>query len=191
MAESETPKAVPVPALVPDKTLEGSASTAALVGDKYLLRCSFCDKSQADVRKLIAGPNVYICDQCVDLCEEVISEQDDVRNPDGTPMSFIDRVTTDLKKAILEQAGLAGVNDLTMRFVRYDDGKGDVKVEGIIMNRKDMSTALMFDRKHPKFKGYWILVNCGSLFKDSFYRNSVRDVAYDIARLAKELKYAP
>ena len=38
------------------------------------LRCSFCSKSQSDVRKLIAGPNVYICDQCVDICNEIISD---------------------------------------------------------------------------------------------------------------------
>ncbi|MEP0773173.1 MAG: ATP-dependent Clp protease ATP-binding subunit ClpX [Acidobacteriota bacterium] len=38
------------------------------------LRCSFCNKSQREVRKLIAGPNVYICDECVDICLDIISE---------------------------------------------------------------------------------------------------------------------
>jgi ATP-dependent Clp protease ATP-binding subunit ClpX len=38
------------------------------------LRCSFCSKSQSDVRKLIAGPSVYICDECVDICNEIISD---------------------------------------------------------------------------------------------------------------------
>lgn len=37
-----------------------------------LLRCSFCDKSQQKVRKLIAGPGVYVCDECVALCNEII-----------------------------------------------------------------------------------------------------------------------
>jgi ATP-dependent Clp protease ATP-binding subunit ClpX len=37
-------------------------------------RCSFCSKSQDQVRKLVAGPGVYICDECIDLCQEVISE---------------------------------------------------------------------------------------------------------------------
>ncbi len=38
------------------------------------LKCSFCGKSQSEVKKLIAGPTVYICDECVDLCNEIISE---------------------------------------------------------------------------------------------------------------------
>jgi ATP-dependent Clp protease ATP-binding subunit ClpX len=40
-----------------------------------LLYCSFCGKSQHEVRKLIAGPSVFICDECVDLCNEIISEE--------------------------------------------------------------------------------------------------------------------
>ena len=39
------------------------------------LRCSFCGKSQREVRKLIAGPSVYICDECVELCNEIITEE--------------------------------------------------------------------------------------------------------------------
>ena len=39
------------------------------------LRCSFCGKSQEEVRKLIAGPDVYICDECIDLCNEIIIEE--------------------------------------------------------------------------------------------------------------------
>ena len=38
------------------------------------LRCSFCNKSRSQVRKLIAGPNVYICNECIDLCNEIIGE---------------------------------------------------------------------------------------------------------------------
>lgn len=45
-------------------------------GDKdKLLYCSFCGKSQHEVRKLIAGPSVFICDECVDLCNDIISEE--------------------------------------------------------------------------------------------------------------------
>lgn len=43
--------------------------------DKKQLRCSFCHKPQDQVRKLIAGPNVYICDECIDLCSEIIEEE--------------------------------------------------------------------------------------------------------------------
>ncbi len=40
-----------------------------------LLYCSFCGKNQNEVRKLIAGPSVYICDECVDLCNDIIREE--------------------------------------------------------------------------------------------------------------------
>lgn len=43
--------------------------------DKKHLRCSFCGKSQDQVKRLIAGPNVYICDECIELCQEIISEE--------------------------------------------------------------------------------------------------------------------
>ena len=42
-------------------------------GDR--LKCSFCGKTQNQVRKLIAGPGVYICDECIDLCNEIIEEE--------------------------------------------------------------------------------------------------------------------
>jgi ATP-dependent Clp protease ATP-binding subunit ClpX len=44
-------------------------------GDNKLLYCSFCGKSQHEVRKLIAGPSVFICDECVDLCNDIIREE--------------------------------------------------------------------------------------------------------------------
>ena len=40
-----------------------------------LLYCSFCGKSQHEVRKLIAGPSVFVCDECVDLCNDIIREE--------------------------------------------------------------------------------------------------------------------
>ncbi len=49
-----------------------------------LLKCSFCGKSQKQVKKLIAGPGVYICDECIDLCNEIIEEE----LAEGTEVSF-------------------------------------------------------------------------------------------------------
>lgn len=49
--------------------------------DKHL-KCSFCGKSQDQVRRLIAGPNVYICDECIELCQEIIEEEFDEINTD-------------------------------------------------------------------------------------------------------------
>ena len=39
------------------------------------LKCSFCGKGQDEVKKLIAGPSVFICNECVDLCNEIITEE--------------------------------------------------------------------------------------------------------------------
>src|SRR5213594_3594317 len=43
-------------------------------GESEILRCSFCNKDQNDVRKLIAGPTVFICDECVDVCNDIIAD---------------------------------------------------------------------------------------------------------------------
>ena len=40
-----------------------------------LVKCSFCGKTQKQVKKLIAGPGVYICDECIDLCNDIIAEE--------------------------------------------------------------------------------------------------------------------
>ena len=42
--------------------------------DGKLLYCSFCGKSQHEVRKLIAGPSVFVCDECVELCNDIIAK---------------------------------------------------------------------------------------------------------------------
>ena len=47
-------------------------------GDGKLLHCNFCGKSQHEVRKLIAGPSVYVCDECVELCMDIIKEENKV-----------------------------------------------------------------------------------------------------------------
>jgi ATP-dependent Clp protease ATP-binding subunit ClpX len=52
-----------------------SDETTETGDDSKLLYCSFCGKSQHEVRKLIAGPSVFICDECVDLCNDIITEE--------------------------------------------------------------------------------------------------------------------
>src|SRR6185436_8298248 len=58
---------------------EGLGGSMAKHGDDRSgnLVCSFCGKSQDEVRKLIAGPTVYICDECIDLCNDIIAEECD------------------------------------------------------------------------------------------------------------------
>ena len=74
------------------------------------LVCSFCGKTQREVRKLIAGPTVYICDECVGLCVDIIAE-DDPWHRLGIAASIevladeIDRVAHDVRK-LRREAGL-------------------------------------------------------------------------------------
>ncbi|HSF18459.1 MAG TPA: ATP-dependent Clp protease ATP-binding subunit ClpX [Vicinamibacteria bacterium] len=56
-------------------------------GDPEVLRCSFCNKDQSDVRKLIAGPTVFICDECVEVCNDIIA--DDNRFDNRAPSSSL------------------------------------------------------------------------------------------------------
>ena len=48
------------------------------------LNCSFCGKGQEEVKKLIAGPSVYICDECIELCNDIIAEEYDVEDEVGS-----------------------------------------------------------------------------------------------------------
>jgi ATP-dependent Clp protease ATP-binding subunit ClpX len=54
---------------------DGEVQMAKAVKGGSKLQCSFCGKSQDDVRKLIAGPTVYICDECIELCNDIIAEE--------------------------------------------------------------------------------------------------------------------
>ena len=79
------------------------------------VRCSFCGKTQGMVRKLIAGPNVFICDECVQLCEEIIrhdfsqAEDDDVIEEEDKAL-LLDNLPTpaeihrELSKYVIGQA---------------------------------------------------------------------------------------
>ncbi len=61
----------------------------AKFGEGELLKCSFCGKTQKQVKKLIAGPGVYICDECIDLCNEIIEEE--LSEPTETPTGELPR----------------------------------------------------------------------------------------------------
>jgi ATP-dependent Clp protease ATP-binding subunit ClpX len=69
-------------------------------GDK-LLYCSFCGKSQHEVRKLIAGPSVFICDECVELCNDIIREE--IQQADGQKGGSSDLPTPHEISGILDQ----------------------------------------------------------------------------------------
>lgn len=67
--------------------------------DKGQLKCSFCGKLQEQVKKLVAGPGVYICDECIELCNEIIEEE--LADEEGLELGEIPK-PKDIK-AILDQ----------------------------------------------------------------------------------------
>lgn len=96
-----------------------------------LLYCSFCGKSQHEVRKLIAGPSVFICDECVDLCNDIIREE--VQEAKGDNNQERLPVPQDIK-AILDEYVIGQQRAKKVLSVavynhykrlRYDDGRGD------------------------------------------------------------------
>jgi ATP-dependent protease Clp ATPase subunit len=64
-----------------------------------MLKCSFCGKTQAQARKLIAGPGVYICNECVDLCDRILAEELGER-PAGTLDTAIEAAARDAQAAV-------------------------------------------------------------------------------------------
>ena len=56
--------------------------------DSEILRCSFCNKDQNDVRKLIAGPTVFICDECVEVCNDILSDDNRLESRPGVKSSL-------------------------------------------------------------------------------------------------------
>jgi len=102
--------------------------------EKNTLYCSFCGKSQHEVRKLIAGPNVFICNECVELCEDIIREEDRsemIKTGDGIPSpreirTFLDDyvIGQDRAKKILSVA----VHNHYKRVEHMNSGKNDVEL---------------------------------------------------------------
>ena len=64
------------------------------IDERKPLRCSFCNKTQDQVRKLIAGPNVYICDECVEVCSEIIEDE---FKGDGEKKATLEQMLTSLE----------------------------------------------------------------------------------------------
>src|SRR5688500_7628875 len=81
-------------------------STSTSKGPKVPYRCSFCGKSQEQVRKLIAGQGVYICDECINLCQEIIEEEmlDTPRpKPQAAKLPNPRQITTALDQYVISQ----------------------------------------------------------------------------------------
>ena len=74
-------------------------------GETEVLRCSFCNKDQNDVRKLIAGPTVFICDECVEVCNDIIA--DDKKTP--TPKAKGKRFSLPNSRILIHQPLMQGL----------------------------------------------------------------------------------
>ncbi len=72
-----------------------------------LLYCSFCGKSQHEVRKLIAGPSVFVCDECVELCNDIIREEVEEKssNPEGSKLPTPREINQSLDEYVIGQPG--------------------------------------------------------------------------------------
>ena len=112
--------------------------------NKNILYCSFCGKSQHEVRKLIAGPTVFICDECVELCMDIIKEENKsslIKHQDGVPspkeiLSLKER----LNKIYAKHTGksIEEISEALERdnFMTADDAKKFGLIDSVVEKRK-------------------------------------------------------
>jgi ATP-dependent Clp protease ATP-binding subunit ClpX len=93
-----------------------------------LLYCSFCGKSQHEVRKLIAGPSVFICDECVELCNDIIREElEDKTEPGKSKLPRPHEINAVLDQYVIGQAGAKKVLAVAVynHYKRLDSRSGE------------------------------------------------------------------
>jgi len=100
-----------------------------------LLYCSFCGKSQHEVRKLIAGPSVFICDECVELCDDIIREEvleEFVKSGDASSFPKPQEIHSGLDDYVISQANAKKVLSVAVynhyKRIENDDIVGDVDI---------------------------------------------------------------
>ena len=101
--------------------------------DGKLLYCSFCGKSQHEVRKLIAGPQVFICDECVDLCNDIITEEMQEQSATGeSELPRPDEINELLDQYVIGQEHAKKILSVAVynhyKRLEYQDKKGDVEL---------------------------------------------------------------
>lgn len=112
----------------------GNGNDRFLKGAK--LECSFCGKAQEEVRKLVAGPSVYICDECVDLCNDILSEELESQRDDdfGGQTPAPKEIKEYLDKYIISQEQAKRVLSVAVHnhYKRIDnnlDGSSDIEIQ--------------------------------------------------------------
>jgi len=97
------------------------------------LQCSFCGKSQKEVKKLIAGPTVYICDECIGLCNDIIAEEVDREESfsSGTPLPKPSEIKTILDEYVIGQDRAKKILSVAVHnhYKRIDSRVGNEDVE--------------------------------------------------------------
>ncbi len=114
-------------------TTEETMPEAAAPAPKRLYRCSFCGKAQTDVKTLVAGPGVFICDECVLLCQAIIDKRPAAPTPQQVPNSLLpDNAPTET--LLMTLSGYNGA------FERVDTGMQDI-VD--ILREREVSWAII------------------------------------------------
>ena len=141
--------------------------------DGKLLYCSFCGKSQHEVRKLIAGPSVFVCDECVELCNDIIREEleeKQERSRDRLPKPHEIRkvldenvIGQDRAKKILAVAVYNHYKRLQARpgDKRHRHDKDEVELEGNLTGRSGTCPSISFS-----LSGTPVVTNSSTEFKD-------------------------
>ncbi|MBW1835066.1 MAG: ATP-dependent Clp protease ATP-binding subunit ClpX, partial [Deltaproteobacteria bacterium] len=97
------------------------------------LFCSFCGKNQKEVTKLIAGPAVYICDECIQLCSEIIDEESEKTTGEIEQILTPKEITTMLNDYVIEQDTAKKVLSVAVynHYKRLDSsvGTGDIEIQ--------------------------------------------------------------
>ena len=109
-----------------------------------LLYCSFCGKSQHEVRKLIAGPSVFICDECVDLCNDIIREEVQEGGAKSTEdkLPVPHEINAILDEYVIGQKSAKKVLSVAVynhyKRLRYDNGKGKGKEDDVELGKSNI-----------------------------------------------------
>ena len=97
--------------------------------EKGQLKCSFCGKAQEQVRKLVAGPGVYICDECIELCNEIIEEE----------------IIDDLEFSIMDLPKPVEIHDVLDKYVIDQDDAKKILAVAVYNHYKRINAALKMD----------------------------------------------
>lgn len=112
--------------------------------DSKLLYCSFCGKSQHEVRKLIAGPSVFICDECVDLCNDIIREeiQDSSGEESSDKLPIPREIKETLDEYVIGQPRAKKVLSVAVynhyKRLRFGDAKGDRNKDDVELGKSNI-----------------------------------------------------